>query len=62
MKRDQTKHQERVPQTKTRWGWRNLLYDVEGNVIEEKLLDKDGNVIVELQNENADETEEERIT
>ena len=46
VKRDQTKHQERVTQTKTMWGWRNLLYDVDGNVIKETLLDKDGNVIV----------------
>ena len=61
VRKDRSVHQHRVTQTKTRWGWRNLVYDVDGNIVEEQLLDKEGNPIVMMENENLEETEEERI-
>ena len=59
--KDKTRHQMRVTQTKTRYGWKSLLYDVDGNVIEETLEDRDGNLIVSMTNENADEDEDAKI-
>ena len=37
------------------------MYDVDGNIVEEHLLDREGNPIVMLENENSEETEEEKI-
>ena len=34
IKKNPLKHRERIAQTKTRWGWRELVYDNEGKIIE----------------------------
>ena len=44
-------------QTKERWGWRKLVYNLEGKAVEEMLYDSKGEPIVEME----DLTEEEMI-
>ena len=48
IKQEKLKHQRILSQTKTRWGWKELVYDLEGN-LNEKLYDREGKLVVEME-------------